>query len=116
VRALDETAFLATLSGLPDGARRVGNVEKILEVARLSGRVVLGEFTAYLQDLTEREAREGEAVVATEGVVQLMTVHASKGLEFPVVGFFDASWEGKPHVDTLVIDPVLGPACCVRDE
>ncbi len=113
---LDETAYLATLSGLPDGARRVGNVEKLLEVARRSGRVVLGEFTQYLQDLTEREAREGEALLATEGAVQLMTVHASKGLEFPVVALFDAAWEYTPHLDTFVIDPVLGPVCSIRDE
>src|SRR5207244_2993284 len=79
-RALEETAYLATLSGLPDGARRCGNVEKLIEVARRSKRIALGEFTAYVQDMTERETREGEAIVATQDMVQLMTVHASKGL------------------------------------
>src|SRR5262249_17749201 len=31
-RALNETGFMATQLGLPDGARRVGNVEKLLEI------------------------------------------------------------------------------------
>jgi ATP-dependent helicase/nuclease subunit A len=115
-RALEETAFLATLTGLPDGARRVGNVEKLVEIARRSARIGLGDFTAYLQDLSDREAREGEALVETEGAVKLMTIHASKGLEFPVVALIDASWERKPDSVTLMADPVLGPVCSVRDE
>ena len=61
-QALDETAYLATLSGLTDGSRRCANVDKLLEIARRSKRIALGEFTAYLQDLSEREAREGEAL------------------------------------------------------
>src|SRR5262249_28699404 len=63
-RAIDSTAFLATLAGLPDGARRVGNVEKLIELARKRGYLSLGDFTAYVQDLTDREAREGESLVA----------------------------------------------------
>jgi ATP-dependent helicase/nuclease subunit A len=116
IRVLEETAYLATLSGLSDGARRCGNVEKLIEVARRSGRVALGEFTLYLDDLTTIEAREGEAVVAAENAVQLMTVHASKGLEFSVVALFDASWENKSRDEWVVVDPIVGPACCVRAE
>ncbi|MCC7447940.1 MAG: UvrD-helicase domain-containing protein [Anaerolineae bacterium] len=115
-RILDETAFMATLSGLPDGARRCANVDKLLEVARRSGRIAVGEFTAYLDDLTTREAREGEAVIEAEGAVYLMTVHASKGLEFPVVALFDASWERTGHETLFVVDPQIGPACGAMDE
>ncbi len=115
-KILDDTAYLATLSGLPDGARRCANVDKLLEVARRSGRIAVGAFTAYLDDLIEREAREGEAVITAEGAVHLMTVHASKGLEFPVVVLFDASWERKNDDALFVIDPVVGPACCVFDD
>ncbi len=117
-RAIEDTAFMATLTGLPDGARRCGNVEKLLDVARRSKRVSLGDFTAYLQDLSERETREGEAPVETEGVVKLMTVHASKGLEFPVVVLFDATWQhgGNNDKDLLLIDPVTRPVCKVPGE
>ncbi len=115
-QALDETAYLATLNGLPDGSRRCGNVDKLLELARRSKRIALGEFTDYLQDLSDREAREGEALVESEGAVQLMTVHSSKGLEFPVVTLFDASWERGRSDEVFTVDPLVGPACCVVNE
>ncbi|MEZ4671648.1 MAG: UvrD-helicase domain-containing protein [Anaerolineae bacterium] len=90
--ALDETGYLAVLTGLPDGARRRGNVEKLLDKAETSGQVTLGAFNQYLQDLSAREVREGEATVDVKDAVTLMTVHASKGLEFPLVGLVDIGW------------------------
>ena len=82
--ALNRTGYLATLTGLPDGARRRGNVEKLLAKAENSGKITLGAFEQYLSDLSAREVREGEAVMDVTGAVTLMTVHASKGLEYPV--------------------------------
>lgn len=115
--ALAQTGYLAILTALPDGARRRGNVEKLLEKARSSGQVTLGAFSRYLADLSEREVREGEALVDAQNAVTLMTVHASKGLEFPVVALVDASWERRnPSTAPLVYDPQAGLACRVYDE
>lgn len=91
--ALNATGYLATLTGLPDGIQRRGNVEKLLQKAQTSGKVRLGAFQYYLRDLSEREMREGDAALEVEGVARIMTVHASKGLEFPVVVLADASWD-----------------------
>ncbi len=115
--ALEETGYLAVLTGLPDGARRRGNVEKLLDKARLGGQVTLGAFTRYLQDLSDSEVREGEALVEVEGAVTIMTVHASKGLEFPVVVIADASWTkgGGQASPAAICDPVSGLACKVYD-
>lgn len=90
---LAATGYLATITGLPDGAQRRGNVEKLLEKAQTSGKIRLGAFQYYLRDLSEREVREGDAALDVEGVVRIMTVHASKGLEFPVVILGDTSWK-----------------------
>jgi ATP-dependent helicase/nuclease subunit A len=110
--ALDRTGYLATLTGLPDGARRRGNVEKLVALARESGRVSLGAFLAYARDLTAREVREGEAAVEVEGAVTIMSVHASKGLEFPVVVLADASWNRSvSQRGVVVLDPDAGAAC-----
>ncbi|MBL8148064.1 MAG: UvrD-helicase domain-containing protein [Anaerolineae bacterium] len=90
-QALDETSYRAVLSALPDGARRRGNVDKLVSKAEAAGPVSLGAFLQLLDDLTERETREGEAVVDVTGAVRLMTIHAAKGLEFPVVFLADAA-------------------------
>lgn len=112
--ALNRTGFLATLTGLPDGARRRGNVEKLLAKAESSGKITLGAFEQYLSDLSAREVREGEALVDVEGAVTLMTVHASKGLEYPVVVLVDAGWErGNRSADALLYDRDYGLCCKV---
>lgn len=114
--ALSATGYLAILTGLPDGDRRRGNVEKLLRLAEASGRITLSAFTQYLNDLSAREVREGEADLEVAGAVQLMTVHASKGLEFPVVILVDTSWDRRARDGGLVvIDPQEGAACKIYD-
>ena len=115
--SLSKTGYLAMLSALPDGARRRGNVEKLLRLAQDSGLITLGKFTRYLSDLTQREVREGEVLIEAGNAMRLMTVHASKGLEFPLVILADAAWEPKGGgSDTLLIDAEHGMSCAVFDE
>ena len=113
--ALDVTGYLAVLTGLPDGARRRGNVEKLIEKARSSGKITLGEFSQYLTDLTTMEAREGEATLDSIGAVTLMTIHKSKGLEYPVVFLVDASRESGGFDGVLLHESGMGLACKVYD-
>jgi len=114
--ALDRTGFLATLTALPDGARLRGNVEKLLDRARTSGQVTLGAFEAYLRDLSASEAREGEAAVEAGDTITLMTVHASKGLEFPLVVLVDSGWQrGNRGGGAVMHDQREGLACKVYD-
>ncbi len=113
-RALAMTNYLAILTGLPDGDRRRGNVEKLLQLAEESGKTTLGKFSRYLEDLSTREAREGEAQLELGNAVRLMTVHASKGLEFPLVVLADASWERRATGGSpLTVDPQYGLSCSV---
>lgn len=113
--ALDATGYLAALAGLPNGAQRRGNVEKLLHKAQYSGKVRLGAFQAYLRDLSEQEVREGDAALDVQGMVQIMSVHNSKGLEFPVVLLPDASWDGSGDT-RRVLSLTNGLACKVYDE
>ncbi|MBZ0286834.1 MAG: hypothetical protein K8I30_04415, partial [Anaerolineae bacterium] len=112
---LARTGCLAALTSLPDGARRRGNVEKLVEKAETSGQVTLGAFSQYLQDMSASEAHEGEALVDVKDAVTLMTIHGSKGLEFPLVVLVDMS--RKPAGDVapnVMFTPQFGLTCKVR--
>ncbi len=72
------------------GAQRVSNLRKLISVAEDFSRrrpPTLRGFIAYLEAVRGGKIREGEAVLQPEGsgAVMLMTIHKSKGLEFPVV-------------------------------
>jgi ATP-dependent helicase/nuclease subunit A len=117
-QALAKTGYLAALTGLPNGSRLRRNVEKLLDIAENSGKITLGAFARYLNDLTDREVREGEAALDTTKAVRLMTVHASKGLEFPVVVLADTSWSNpRRGTEYLLYDShAKRLACKIYDE
>jgi ATP-dependent exoDNAse (exonuclease V) beta subunit len=91
-RALALSGYDVALAGLPDGRRRLANVRKLMRLARewqaLHGSDLRG-FVDMLQtrSLVADGARESEAPVESDSLdaVRLMTIHRSKGLEFPVV-------------------------------
>ena len=62
------------------------------------------EQLAYILDAIEHEGREGEARLDNEtaDVVTLMTIHGSKGLEFPVVILADCSRERTNRFGSLL--------------
>jgi ATP-dependent helicase/nuclease subunit A len=88
--AWTETGYLETITALPEGKRCLANLEKLIlqaEEFAANGYSGVGDFVAFLRHLSALEIREGEASFPThEGnFVQMMTIHAAKGLEFPVV-------------------------------
>jgi ATP-dependent helicase/nuclease subunit A len=83
--------------------------------AHASGIVGVGEFLEYLGGLRDAGAREGEARSTAEGAVQIMTIHAAKGLEFPVVVIGDVT-SGGGRGSSLVVDADLGPLIKLADE
>jgi ATP-dependent helicase/nuclease subunit A len=74
----------------PDGRRRHANLMKALRRAR-QVREDPVVYARSLLDYRERELRESEAPIAaeTDEAVKVMTVHAAKGLEFPLVAVAD---------------------------
>lgn len=75
----------AVLSSLPRGEQRVANVRKLLALADRHADV--RAFHSWLTDAMDQEMSETEAATFSEedDAVRLLTVHASKGLDFPVV-------------------------------
>jgi ATP-dependent helicase/nuclease subunit A len=91
---------------MPGGERRMANVRKLMRLAREyeaeEGRELRG-FIDFVAEQDLLRAREGEAPLETEGIdaVRLMTIHAAKGLEFPVVCVADLGRLGRDDKDAL---------------
>ena len=87
---LRESGLYAAAGALPGGAQRQANLDILCDRAGAYEAAQAGGLTGFLRHLEQMSsAREdmGEAHVLGENddVVRVMTVHKSKGLEFPVV-------------------------------
>lgn len=88
----DELDLVALCSAMTDGESRSANLSQMLEYAKRfesTGFKSLHRFVEWLNKLAERGEEPGRG--ATGNAVQIMTVHKSKGLEFPVVFLCDTS-------------------------
>ncbi len=89
-RIFAESGIYTVYAALPAGEQILANVEKLVGMARSreeAGPYGLADFTADLRMAMDEDEREGEApldALATDAV-NIMTVHAAKGLEFPIV-------------------------------
>lgn len=88
-RILRRSQYLVKLTGTAREAQAHANLEKLQRMARsydLRGFVTLYDFTRRLKRLIDEEESEGQGVIESQAdAVRIMTVHAAKGLEFPVV-------------------------------
>jgi ATP-dependent exoDNAse (exonuclease V) beta subunit len=108
-RAISQRGYDRFVLGQDWAERRLANVHKLLRLARRfeeqEGRDLRG-FVDLVAHLKESGASEPEAPV--EGVepdtVQLMTIHAAKGLEFPVVCVADLGRRPPNPADRLFVD------------
>jgi DNA helicase-2/ATP-dependent DNA helicase PcrA len=97
---LTKTGYLASLATLPDGKEREENIEELLNVAAAyTSPESFLEDTALLSDIDTLDAQTDR--------VTCMTLHASKGLEFPHV-FIIGCEEGLiPHANSVHISAAL---------
>lgn len=110
VDATDYRAVLAANDSIGVGGRLWRNLDKLLADAQTSGQVNVRDFIDYINAINDVGAREGEAPAEAQGSVRLMTIHKSKGLEFPIVVLADASREPRGGSDATYLIPNLGLA------
>lgn len=112
---LEDTGYAHYVAAMPGGERRKANIEMLLEKAvayEQSSYRGLFHFIRYMDRLQKYEVDYGEADIVNENAnaVRLMTIHKSKGLEFPVV-FLCGTAKKFNRMDVrskLVIHPELG--------
>ncbi len=86
----EETGYYQYNAALPQGEIRAGNlnmlVEKAMDYEKTSFKGLF-HFVRYIEQLAKYEVDYGEAGMLDENanVVRIMSIHKSKGLEFPIV-------------------------------
>lgn len=83
------TGYEAYVGSMPGGDQRKANIGLLLEKAgafQNTSFYGLFHFIRYLETIQEQEVDFGEANILDENadVVRIMTIHKSKGLEFPI--------------------------------
>lgn len=109
-----ETGLFAIVSAMPGGERRKRNIMLLLDMAKnfeSAGFRGLFAFVSYLRGMTERgENPLQDAAVTQENAVTIMSIHKSKGLEFPIVILADLAkrFNTDDSKKPLLIHPQLG--------
>ncbi|WP_137626543.1 helicase-exonuclease AddAB subunit AddA [Lactiplantibacillus pingfangensis] len=92
-RIYDRTGFLDYVGGMPAGKQRQANLNALYERAHTyeAGSFKgLFQFVRFIKRMQEKDQDLAEAVSETETeAVSVMTIHGSKGLEYPVVFIMD---------------------------
>lgn len=87
---LDETGYYDYITAMPAGQKRKANIDMLVEKAiqfQSTSYKGLFNFIRYINKVIDYEIDFGQASVLSENenVVRIMSIHKSKGLEFPVV-------------------------------
>lgn len=119
-----ETGYLYTVSAMPGGGQRRANVEMLLsraesfEQTSYSG---LFHFIRYIEQMEKYNVDYGESGTLDENadVVRIMSIHKSKGLEFPIcfVSGLSKRFNRQDAAQPVIMDMDLGLAAdCVDPE
>ncbi len=112
---LDLTSYIAIATALESGAARRINLLMLCTLAEdfaNSGGIGLGGFLRYLAKITENSAAvaAGTDASSSNESVKIMSIHKSKGLEFPFVILADCSkpFNTSDTTAEMIINPGTG--------
>ena len=108
----DKYEYTAMVSSLPGGEQRLANVKFLLETAdefENQGIYCIHDFVKYIEKLKARQDM-GEANMLDENadVVRIMTIHKSKGLEFPICFVSSMHTKFRSATDDILYDEEFG--------
>ncbi len=88
----------------------IANINKLIAIARTyeeKGFKNLYDFISDLEILSDDTSESEAAFITGENVVNIMTIHAAKGLEFPIVILSHTNTKG-PRANSFYIEPQFG--------
>lgn len=114
----EETGYADYVEAMPGGERRAANLDMLVEKAMAYESTSyrgLFNFIRYIEQLKRYEVDYGEASVLgeEEDTVRIMSIHKSKGLEFPIVfvSGLHKKFNQQDSRSKLVLHPDLGIGC-----
>ena len=120
VRVADKlTGYSAVIANLPQGPRRLADLEGVFDVLRklaLRGRGDVFGVVRYLRELYKTDIALPRPAVDPGEAVVLMTIHRAKGLEWPVVFVPDLSSGTGGGSAPILIDTDIGVAFKIDDD
>lgn len=122
-KVLKETGYARYASALPAGRQRLANLHMLSEKAIAYEKTSyhgLYHFIRYIDELQKYDVDFGEAelVGENEDAVNIMSIHKSKGLEFPVcfVSGMGKSFNKQDSRSKMILHPNLGVGLDIIEE
>ena len=110
-----DTGYYDYIGTMPAGNKRQANLDMLIEKAKSYENTSyrgLFNFLRYIDKLKKYDVDYGEATLLgeNENLVRIMSIHKSKGLEFPVVilAGMSKSFNNRDAAASVVIDAELG--------
>ncbi len=110
-----DTGYVTHVAAMGTAKKRIANVDMLIEKAKAYEDTSfhgLFNFLRYIEKLKKYELDMGEADVFSESdnVVRIMSIHKSKGLEFPVVivGDMDKRYNLMDANDRIILNAEYG--------
>ena len=114
-KIIHETGYGEYMAAYPGGSQRKANLEMLVEKAltyESTSYKGLFHFVRYVEQLKKYEVDYGEANIIDEqsDAIRLMSIHKSKGLEFPIVivAGMGKAFNTQDAKSKVVLHPTLG--------
>lgn len=111
----EQTGFLEYVSGMPGGAQRLANLHALYERAADYEKISYKGIFQFLRFIQQMQANNDDLaeleVHQDSNAVSFMTIHKSKGLEFPIVFLINTSTQFNMrniNNNSYILDDKLG--------